>query len=239
MPVGDISASLPIRPRQLIRDQVFATLAEEIISGRMQPLEEIRDQDLQAEYGVSRTPIREALNRLADLGLIEVSTNRFTRVAPVDLAAQAERVETAVALIGYCAVTAVPTYTDEQVASLQAHIDGLLAAGLAGASTREGLGLWYALWGEIVLSAHNQTMIDILDGQLVLHLTRTVPAQPVAPELVDFMRTGLEQLRALLERRDGVGVREVIEPLFLRSTSEPLRAAALAASASSDPTRIG
>ncbi|MDN3444341.1 GntR family transcriptional regulator [Microbacterium sp. APC 3901] len=238
--MGDISASLPIRPRQLIRDQVFATLAEEIISGRMQPLEEIRDQDLQAEYGVSRTPIREALNRLADLGLIEVSTNRFTRVAPVDLAAQAERVETAVALIGYCAVTAVPTYTDEQVASLQARIDGLLAAGLAGASTREGLGLWYALWGEIVLSAHNQTMIDILDGQLVLHLTRTVPAQPVAPELVDFMRTGLEQLRALLERRDGVGVREVIEPLFLRSTIEPLRAAAaLAASASGDPTRIG
>ena len=92
-----------------------------------------------------------------------------------------------------------------------------------------------------MLSAHNQTMIDILDGQLALHLTRTVPAQPVAAELVDFMRTGLEQLRALLERRDGVGVREVIEPLFLRSTIEPLRAAAAlaAASASSDPTRIG
>lgn len=239
--MGDISASLPIRPRQLIRDQVFATLAEEIISGRMQPLEEIRDQDLQAEYGVSRTPIREALNRLADLGLIEVSTNRFTRVAPVDLDAQADRVETAVAMIGYCAVKAVPTYTDEQVASLQARIDGLLAAGLAEASSREGLSLWYTLWGEIVLSAHNQTMIDILDGQLALHLTRTVPAQPVAAELVDFMRTGLEQLRALLERRDGVGVREVIEPLFLRSTIEPLRAAAAlaAASASSDPTRIG
>lgn len=241
MPVGDISASLPIRPRQLIRDQVFATLAEEIISGRMQPLEEIRDQDLQAEYGVSRTPIREALNRLADLGLIEVSTNRFTRVAPVDLGAQADRVETAVAMIGYCAVKAVPTYTDEQVASLQGRIDGLLAAGLAGASSREGLSLWYALWGEVVLSAHNQTMIDILDGQLTLHLTRTVPAQPVAAELADFMRAGLEQLRVLLERRDGPGVREVIEPLFLRSTIEPLRAAAAlaAASASSNPTRIG
>lgn len=240
MPVGDISASLPIRPRQLIRDQVFATLAEEIISGRMQPLEEIRDQDLQAEYGVSRTPIREAMNRLADLGLIEVSTNRFTRVAPVDLDAQADRVETAVAMIGYCAVKAVPTYTDEQVASLHAQIDLLLAADLGGTPSREGLSLWYALWGEIVLSAHNQTMIDILDGQLTLHLTRTVPAQPVAAELAEFMRTALEQLRLLLDRRDGVGVRAVIEPLFLRSTIEPLRAAAaLAASASSDPTRSG
>ncbi|WP_394194887.1 GntR family transcriptional regulator [Microbacterium foliorum] len=232
MPVGDISASLPIRPRQLIRDQVFATLAEEIISGRMQPLEEIRDQDLQAEYGVSRTPIREALNRLADLGLIEVSTNRFTRVAPVDLEAQAERVETAVAMIGYCAVRAVPTYTDEQVASLHERIDGLLVAELAGTSSREGLSLWYALWGEIVLNAHNQTMIDILDGQLVLHLTRTVPAQRVPDELVDYMRAALDQLRALLDRRDGVGVRDLIEPLFLRSTIEPLRAAAALAAAS-------
>ncbi|MFJ4998414.1 GntR family transcriptional regulator [Microbacterium sp. NPDC088619] len=230
--MGDISASLPIRPRQLIRDQVFATLAEEIISGRMQPLEEIRDQDLQAEYGVSRTPIREALNRLADLGLIEVSTNRFTRVAPVDLEAQAERVETAVAMIGYCAITAVPRYSDEQVASLQARVDGLLTTDLAATSSREGLSLWYALWGEIVLNAHNQTMIDILDGQLVLHLTRTVPAQPVAAELAAFMRTSLEHLRVLLDRRDGVGVRELIEPLFLRSTIEPLRAAAALAAAS-------
>lgn len=235
MPVGDISASLPIRPRQLIRDQVFTTLAEEIISGRMQPLEEIRDQDLQAEYGVSRTPIREALNRLADLGLIEVSTNRFTRVAPVDLGAQADRVETAVAMIGYCAVTAVPTYTDEQVSSLHARIDGLLVADLAGTSSREGLSLWYALWGEIVLNAHNQTMIDILDGQLVLHLTRTVPAQPVPDELADFMRSSLEHLRVLLDRRDGAGVRDIIEPLFQRSTIEPLRvAAALAAASASE-----
>lgn len=243
MPVGDISASLPIRPRQLIRDQVFATLAEEIISGRMQPLEEIRDQDLQTEYGVSRTPIREALNRLADLGLIEVSTNRFTRVAPVDLEAQADRVETAVAMIGYCAIKAVPTYTDEQVESLQERLDGLLATDLAGSSSREGLSLWYALWGEIVLSAHNQTMIDILDGQLALHLTRTVPAQPVAAELVDYMRMALEQLRELLARRDGAGVRDLIEPLFLRSTIEPLRAAAALAAASvsgpAAPTRTG
>ena len=75
-------------------------------------------------------------------------------------------------------------------------------------------------------------MIDILDGQLVLHLTRTVPAQRVPDELVDYMRAALDQLRALLDRRDGVGVRDLIEPLFLRSTIEPLRAAAALAAAS-------
>ena len=226
MPVDDVSAPLPIRPRQLIRDQVFATLAEEIITGVRPPLEEVRDQDLQAEYGISRTPIREALNRLADLGLIEVSTNRFTRVAPVDLNAQADRVETAVAMIGYCAVKVVPTYTDEQVATMEAHIDGILATDLAWTTNREGLALWYALWAELVLSAHNQTMVDILDGRLAMHLTRTVPDQPVDDELMAYMRTVLEQMRELLRDRDGVGLRELIEPLFERSVIQPLRAAA-------------
>lgn len=228
MPVDDVSSPLPIRPRQLIRDQVFATLAEEIITGVRPPLEEIRDQDLQAEYGISRTPIREALNRLADLGLIEVSTNRFTRVAPVDLNAQAERVETAVAMIGYCAVKVVPTYTDEQVAAMEAHITGILATELAWTTNREGLALWYALWAELVLSAHNQTMVDILDGRLAMHLTRTVPDQPVADDLEVYMRASLEQLRALLHARDGQGTRALIEQLFLRSVIEPLRAEATA-----------
>lgn len=226
MPVDDVSAPLPIRPRQLIRDQVFATLAEEIITGVRPPLEEVRDQDLQAEYGISRTPIREALNRLADLGLIEVSTNRFTRVAPVDLSAQADRVETAVAMIGYCAVKVVPTYTEEQVAAMEAHIDGILATDLAWTTNREGLALWYALWAELVLSAHNQTMVDILDGRLAMHLTRTVPDQPVDDELMAYMRTVLEQMRELLRDRDGVGLRELIERLFERSVIQPLRAAA-------------
>jgi DNA-binding GntR family transcriptional regulator len=226
VPVDDVSAPLPIRPRQLIRDQIFATLAEEIITGVRPPLEEVRDHDLQAEYGISRTPIREALNRLADLGLIEVSTNRFTRVAPVDLNAQADRVETAVAMIGYCAVKVVPTYTDEQVATMEVHIDGILANDLAWTTNREGLALWYALWAELVLSAHNQTMVDILDGRLAMHLTRTVPDQPVDDELMAYMRTVLERMRELLRDRDGVGVRELIEPLFERSVIQPLRAAA-------------
>jgi DNA-binding GntR family transcriptional regulator len=225
--VDDISQHPPIRPRQLIRDQVFATLAEEIVSGRMEPFEEIRDQDLQAEYGVSRTPIREALNRLADLGLIEVRTNRFTRVAPVDLNAQADRAEAAVAMIGYCAVTSIPDYTDEQIASLRRRIDGMLATDLAWAATREGLQQWYALWAEVVTNAGNQTMIEILDGQLALHLTRTVPDQRVPDAFVEHMRAALAQLREALTRRDGREVREIIEPLFAHVTIEPLRAAAV------------
>lgn len=228
--MDDARDSLPIRPRQLIRDQVFATLAEEIVSGRMQPLEEIRDQDLQAEYGVSRTPIREALTRLAEIGLIEVSTNRFTRVAPVDLSAQADRVETACAVVAYCAQKVIPSYTDEQIAALDARIDALLAFDMTLAGSREVRGHWYGLWGSIVLAARNQTMIDILDGQLALHLTRTIPTQRTPQDLADYLRQSLGELRELVHRRDAEGARVLIEELFLKSSIDPLRAAAAATS---------
>jgi len=227
--VDDTSDSLPIRPRQLIRDQVFATLAEEIVSGRMQPLEEIRDQDLQAEYGISRTPIREALTRLADIGLIEVSTNRFTRVAPVDLFAQADRVETAAAMVSYCAVIGIPRYTDEQIAALDARIDELLAFDMTYAGSREIRAHWYAFWGSMVIATGNRTMVDILDGQLALHLTRTIPKERTPQDIADYLRVALEELRGLLHRRDAVAARALIEDVFRRTSIDPLREAAEAA----------
>ena len=39
---------------------------------------------LAAALGVSRTPVREALRRLEDEGLVETALNRWTRVASLD-----------------------------------------------------------------------------------------------------------------------------------------------------------
>lgn len=230
MPVDDATDSPPIRPRQLIRDQVFERLADEIVSGRMLPLEEIRDQELQAEYGISRTPIREALTRLADIGLIEISTNRFTRVAPVDLDLQADRVETAAAMVGYCALKTIPTFTDEQIAALDARIDELLAFDMTLAGSREIRSHWYAFWGSIVLATGNRTMVAILDGQLAVHLTRTIPVERTPQHIADDIRRSLEQLRELLHQRDAVAARTHIEGMFERTSIAPLREAAAAAS---------
>lgn len=233
MAVDDADDPLPIPPRELIRDQVFAMLAEEIVSGRLLPLEEIRAQDLQAEFGVSRTPIREALTRLADLGLIEVSTNRFTRVAPIDLFAQADRVEAAAAMVGYAALVVIPTYSDTQIAAFDTRIEELLAFDLTRAGSREVRGHWYGLWGSLVLATGNRTMIEILDGQLALHLTRTIPRQRTPQDIADFLRESLEELRGLVRRRDAAPARLLIEEIFRRSSIEPLREAARAVAGTS------
>jgi len=55
----------------------YALLRQHIVEGRFPPGSALLETALSAEYGVSRTPMREALHRLAQDGLIERSTRGF------------------------------------------------------------------------------------------------------------------------------------------------------------------
>lgn len=65
-------------------DQVYAAIHERITSGSLPRGARVHQEDLAEELGVSRTPVREALRRLAAEGLVEMRTNRGARVADVD-----------------------------------------------------------------------------------------------------------------------------------------------------------
>ena len=65
-------------------DQVYAAIRERISSGSLPRGARVHQEDLAEELGVSRTPVREALRRLAAEGLVEMRTNRGARVADVD-----------------------------------------------------------------------------------------------------------------------------------------------------------
>ncbi|MHA6669580.1 GntR family transcriptional regulator [Homoserinimonas sp. A447] len=62
---------------------IFNTLLSGIHEGRLLPGERISDGALAEQFQVSRTPVREAIQRLRDLGLVEASASRYTRVASV------------------------------------------------------------------------------------------------------------------------------------------------------------
>lgn len=64
---------------------VYETLRSEILSLMLAPGEVIDDIALCERLGLSRTPIREALSRLAGDGLVVQSPNRGFQVAPIDL----------------------------------------------------------------------------------------------------------------------------------------------------------
>lgn len=70
--------------RRLLRDDVYRRLRNAIVDGTFAPGEQLKDMDLAAWLGVSRTPVREALLRLAHSGLVLAQPGRSTVVSPLD-----------------------------------------------------------------------------------------------------------------------------------------------------------
>jgi DNA-binding GntR family transcriptional regulator len=64
-------------------DQVYVAIRDRIASGALARGARVHQEDLAMELGVSRTPVREALRRLAAEGMVEMRTNRGARVADV------------------------------------------------------------------------------------------------------------------------------------------------------------
>jgi GntR family transcriptional regulator, rspAB operon transcriptional repressor len=67
----------------LIRDEVYDHLKLEILSGKLPSGSKLAEIALAERLGVSRTPIREAVQRLAQDGLVEVAPNRGAKVRGV------------------------------------------------------------------------------------------------------------------------------------------------------------
>jgi len=61
-------------------DDLALALEEAIVSGEIAPGTVLRQEQLSEQYAVSRTPVREALRRLAALGLVSFVPNRGVRV---------------------------------------------------------------------------------------------------------------------------------------------------------------
>jgi DNA-binding GntR family transcriptional regulator len=99
--------------------RIAAYLREEILHGRFQPGDRIRQEDIADRFGASRLPVREALRMLEAEGLTEHESNKGARVPrlsrhEVDVVYQMrERLEP-LALI-----ESLPTLTDEEHARLE------------------------------------------------------------------------------------------------------------------------
>ncbi len=71
--------------RTTARERVFKALQEWIIDGTLLPEERLNDAELAKYFSVSRTPVREALQMLAEQKLVTMVPSSGTFVAPIDL----------------------------------------------------------------------------------------------------------------------------------------------------------
>jgi len=73
--------------------QAYALLEERIVTMRLAPGRVISEAEVAASLGLGRTPVREALQRLAAEGLVEIMPRRGIRVSGIDIRRQLRLVE--------------------------------------------------------------------------------------------------------------------------------------------------
>jgi len=72
-------------PTNLIRHRIFKELREDIMSCDLRPGAEVRESELAQRYDVSKSPIRDALQKLEFEGLVEISPRKGHRVTPISI----------------------------------------------------------------------------------------------------------------------------------------------------------
>lgn len=114
--------------KHLLAEGVFRLIGERIASGVLAPGTRIRDADLAGELAVSRTPVREALQRLERIGLVTMYPSRYTEVT----ALTPQAIEDAHAFAGYqagiIARLACPRLTETDLTALSTLIPAIAAA---------------------------------------------------------------------------------------------------------------
>jgi len=122
-----LPTSGPSGPEHLsLREVAMDRIRDAIFDGTLQPGEPLLDHDLQVWLGCSRKPIRDALSDLERLGLVEMSPQRFTRVATPSASDRTFVFQTLGALVGGVVRVTVPALSDAGRATLVAEIDSII-----------------------------------------------------------------------------------------------------------------
>ena len=105
-----------------LAEQVFERLENDILSGKYAPGEVLTEMKLVSDLGVSRTPVREALHRLEQEHIVEISS-RGILVRGVSQKDLEEILEIRIRIEGLAAAMAAERITDEELEELKETIE--------------------------------------------------------------------------------------------------------------------
>lgn len=100
-------------------DVISALVRQMIISGEVQAGDALRQRDIGTRFGVSQTPVREALKRLESEGLVTIDPHRGAVVSKSGIGVRQEHGEIRAALEALGAEFAAAVITDEQIGELR------------------------------------------------------------------------------------------------------------------------
>lgn len=199
------------------RDTIYRLLREWILSGPLEPEEELRDVRIATLFGVSRTPVREALLTLGSEGLVVTAKGRSTRVAPLRLDQAANLYRVVAALDALAAEQSALSLGRRELEAMEEANERLRTA-----QTPDGFSLADLAFHSVYRkTAGNPIAIKVLDDVLfeIRRLERAYFRDPVATA------SSYEGHRAILEafrERDPARAAEAARENFLSSIARML-----------------
>ena len=113
----------PQTDTQALVDHIAATLQARVLRGEIPSGTRLRQEPLAAEFGVSRTPVREALRKLQAGGIVRVAPHRGAVVQGPTAREVRETYVVRAELEGLAAELAVDLITEEQLEELRASVE--------------------------------------------------------------------------------------------------------------------
>jgi len=211
-----------------LHDEAAARIRDMIVEGKLDPGSRISERQLCDLFGISRTPLREALKVLAKEGLLVLLPNRGARVAQLTAKDLADLFRVMGTLEGLAGELACANIGEEALAEIRALHHEMLAH-----HTRGDRAAYFranqAIHDAIVAAAGNGTLSQMYEGLK----SRIRPARYMAnltrERWDEAVREHGEMLEAL-SRRDGPRLRELLQRHLANKLESLAAASAVAAS---------
>lgn len=200
--------------RTSARIRVYDQLRALIEDAVLVPGETVRDVDIALQFGVSRTPVREAFQLLEQLGVLETLPNRHTRVTQVHSEDEALICPPLAALHAIAARTAVGHLSTGDLKEMAKANQALRESGLRGdkVKAREAD---YLFHGIILKRAGNRYLMAAIEP-LQIHSRRIDTLYFSDPELSQDSYAAHQEILAALTASDSERAAELVAKNLMR-----------------------
>jgi DNA-binding GntR family transcriptional regulator len=208
-----------------LHERAASRIRDMIVQGRLAPGEPISEKDLCDEFGVSRTPLREALKIVASEGLIELLPRRGAIVTPIVTEQLRQKFELVRLLEDFAVKLVCERASDAQIADIQAAHQKLLDS-FKQSGGQEFIDVNDHFHRTIMKASGNASLVEA-HAPLWLHLRRARQLVVSTQEVSRGYVQSIERLMKAIRKRDAAAaVREMearweIAERVLESLSPP------------------